>query len=135
VQVQAISETDGVSEAPPQRYTWWATLALFLAPGAITTIFTLLTAPFFQQHGLPASFGLDVSPVILLEVGYLYLLGRRRNGTLSLVGVVGYRRRMPALQLAIAVAVLFLALLVSIWRWRQCLIVFTLRSSPGCPPR
>jgi len=108
LQVRTIDNADDVVEAAPQQYPWGITVLLFLAPGALTTAFTLLTASFFQQHGLPASLGLDVSPVVVLEIGYLYFLGIRRNGRLSLAGVVGYRRRMPALRLAVVVAVLFL---------------------------
>lgn len=90
-----------------RRYSWWLTLVLFLGPGAATTAYTLGMAHLFTSHSLPAGLGLSTSPVVLLEIGYLVALGRRRNGRLSLDGVVGYRDRLPPRRLAAVVAGLF----------------------------
>jgi hypothetical protein len=96
---------DVQADAVPHQYSWPSTLALALVPGALTTAVTLALRPLVIRWGYPPDLALTVSPVILLvELGYLLLLGRRRNGRLSLSGVVGYQRRLPLPLLASVVA-------------------------------
>lgn len=94
-----------------KTYPWWLVLLMFLVPGAAGTGWALLMAPVWRGHGLPGDLALDLSPVILVgELGLLLALGWRRNGRLSLRGVVGFRRRTPWPRLVAVCAGLFAAM-------------------------
>ncbi|MEU4624793.1 CPBP family intramembrane glutamic endopeptidase [Actinoplanes sp. NPDC023801] len=96
----------------PGRYPWWLILVMFLVPGVLSTAFAALLAPVLREHGLPGHLALDLSPVVLVgELGLLLALGRRRNGRLSLRGVVGFRQRLPLPRLLGVLAGLYLAML------------------------
>ncbi len=85
---------------------------LHLLPGAIATIlFVLIEGP-VTSLGLPplTAFLLAIAVVIIpFELGLLLWLGKKRNGRLSLDGVVLYREPMPARDWAWLVPVLVLA--------------------------
>jgi membrane protease YdiL (CAAX protease family) len=56
--------------------------------------------PYFLQSGFPPAFALNLSFLFVsipLEVGVLYSLGKRKNGKLSLNGIVLWRRARPYL--------------------------------------
>ena len=95
-----------------RRYPWWLILLMFLVPGLLSTACAAFLAPVLRQHGLPGNLALDLSPVVLVgELGLLLVLGWRRNGRLSLRGIVGFRRRLPLRRLLAVLAVLYLAML------------------------
>lgn len=81
---------------------------LHLFPGALVTLFYLLTGPLALRLGYPALAALLVGVIVLVvvELGWLLYEGRRRNGRLSLRGIVVYREPMPGWQLAVYVALL-----------------------------
>ena len=84
---------------------------LHLLPGALITLFFALTAPVARGLGLPSLLAiLFAIPFVLIpfELGYLLREGKRRNGRLSLEGVVLYRQPIPSWQFALLVVGLFL---------------------------
>ena len=73
-------------------------ILLHLLPGAIATGVFLLTVPLVNALGYPSITALYlpmILTVILLELGYLLVQGRKRNGRLSLEGIVNYREPIP----------------------------------------
>ena len=101
----------------PEQHGLLRSAALHLGPGVVLVLFYLLVcAPLTSSLGLPRQAG-AVLKVLLglcpLQLGYLAYLGYKRHGRLSLQGVVGYRRKLPARVLGPLVMGLFLwALLV-----------------------
>jgi membrane protease YdiL (CAAX protease family) len=84
-------------------------VALHLLPGIlIGTVFFLL-APIVQGSGLPPVWALGIADLVVLVpfvFGLLYYEGYKRNGRLSLDGVVLYREPMPWWQYLIFVPLL-----------------------------
>ena len=71
---------------------------LHLLPGAIATVVYVLTVPFFIGQSYPSITALYlpmILAVILVELGYLFYRGQKKNGTLSLKSVVNYRQHVP----------------------------------------
>lgn len=70
-------------------------LALHLAPGALTTVGYLALAPLAVRLHLPTMSALLLSGALILvpmEMGHLFLQGKKRNERWSLAGIVLYRR-------------------------------------------
>jgi len=85
---------------------------LSLIPGVVILLFFVLLVPIAAQYDIPALCVLFVAiPLVLapLELGYLFVQGRRLNGRLSLKGVVLFRERIPVWQ--------FVALVVALLAW------------------
>jgi len=73
-------------------------IVLHLLPGAIGTVVYILSVPIFTNLGYPSITALYlpmILAVILLELGYLFYQGQKKNGQRSLTGVVNYRERVP----------------------------------------
>src|SRR4030095_13054333 len=94
-------------------------VVLHLLPAAFVVAFYVLAAPFVMRIGFPPGLTLLLGFLLIgapIELGYLLYLGKKRNGTFSLHGIVLYREPMPAgqyvvfflLLLVFAFAVLFL---------------------------
>jgi membrane protease YdiL (CAAX protease family) len=94
-------------------------VALHLLPAAFVMAFYVLAAPFVIRLGFPPGLTLLVGFLLIgtpIELGYLLYLGKKRNGNISLSGIVLYRDPMPWWQyvvfflvlLAFAFLVLFL---------------------------
>lgn len=69
-------------------------IALHLVPGALATLVYLVTAPLVMSLGYPTLAALYVPmalTVIVLELAFLLYQGQKRNGRLSLNGIVSYR--------------------------------------------
>ena len=102
----------------PEQHGLLRSALLHLGPGVVLVLFYLLVcAPLMSSIGLPRQAG-AVFKVLLglcpLQFGYLAYLGHKRHGRLSLQGVVGYRRKLPARLLAPLVTGLFLWALLAI---------------------
>lgn len=85
-------------DAPLQQYSLGQSIVLHLLPGAIATAVYVLTVPFFTGRSYPAITALYlpmILAVILVEVGYLFYQGQKKNGSLSLNGIVNYRQHVP----------------------------------------
>jgi len=79
----------------------FSSITLHLVPGVLTTLAYVITAPFLNSMGYPSNFAFLLTGLFVLipfELGFLLYLGRKRNGTLSLNGIVVYRESMPVRQ-------------------------------------
>lgn len=93
-----------------QRHTWLQSLAYHLLPGLAPLAIMLVLAPIMEASGLPPLMGLylgAVLGVVPVQLGILGYLGWKRNGRLSLEGVVLFRQRVSAGRMLILVASLF----------------------------
>lgn len=88
---------DSVASAPDLPIG--TAIALHLLPGVAILAVYLVLAPIALASGAPALFALLIAVTVVLvvvELGHLLRLGRRRNGRWSLEGVVVARTRTPA---------------------------------------
>lgn len=70
---------------------------LHLLPGVLILIFFVIAAPFFERVRAPSILAFQVAIALVLipfQLGYLLYLGKKRNGKLSLQGIVLYREPM-----------------------------------------
>ena len=83
-----------------EQHSLPATIAYHLVPGVLILAVTVAAVPLVRAAGLPAMAAMLVAEVVLMPImlGHLLRLGRRRNGRLSLAGVVLYRRPLPRWQ-------------------------------------
>ena len=94
---------------------------MHLMPGVGTLAFYMAAAPLVERLGFPPTFAGSLAILFVLvplEIGYLLYRGRRRNGRLSLAGVVRYREPMPLWQYVLFVPVLVFWYFTasSVWR-------------------
>lgn len=93
-------------------------IVLHLLPGAFTVLFFIFIAgPAASRLSLPPLFGFLLANAFVLvpsELGFLFYLGRKRHGRFFLEGVVLYRQKLPARDLFLIVAVLFVWALIVI---------------------
>ena len=85
-------------DAPLEQYSLGGSIVLHLLPGAIATAVYVLTVPFFTGQGYPSITALYlpmILAVIFVELGYLFFQGQKKNGSLSLDGIVNYRQPVP----------------------------------------
>ena len=85
-------------DAPLQQYSLGESIVLHLLPGAIATAVYILIVPFFTGLGYPTITALYlpmILAVIIVEIGYLFYQGQKKNGILSLKGMVNYRKHVP----------------------------------------
>ena len=86
-------------------------IALHLLPGALATVVYIIAAPFLNSLGYPSYFAFLLVGLLVLvpfELGFLFYQGKKRNGTLSLNGIVLYREPMPVKQYVLFAATLLL---------------------------
>jgi CAAX protease family protein len=94
----------------PQQ-SLWRSIVLHLLPGVLVTILFVAAAPALNALGYPSSFAFLLVGLFVLvpfELGFLFYQGKKRNGTLSLDGIVLYREPMPAWQYVLLAAILLL---------------------------
>jgi membrane protease YdiL (CAAX protease family) len=85
-------------DVPLQQHSPGQSIVLHLLPGAIATAVYVLTVPFFTGRSYPTITALYlpmILAVILVELGYLFFQGQKKNGSLSLDGIVNYRQHVP----------------------------------------
>ena len=85
-------------------------ILLHLLPGILVTACYLAVLEPFHRLGFPSIFSLMVSAALILvpfELGYLLYLGKKRNGKLSLNGIVSYRNPVSVWQYLIWVPIVF----------------------------
>ena len=111
--------TDDSSGAMIEKDSLPKSTLLHLIPGAVQVIVFILLAPFVMSFGYPAGFAFIATNIFVgipIMLGYLLYQGKKRNGKLSLRGVIYNRKPMPIWQyaaffvllIAVAFAVLFL---------------------------
>ena len=106
--------TETIAPSPTEddleQHSLGKSILLHLLPGFFVVLFYILTAPLALKFGLPTFFALMVGLGIVLipfELGYLLIQAKKRNGTLSLRGIVVYREPMPVWQYVVLWLVLF----------------------------
>lgn len=85
-------------------------IVLHLLPGILTGAALFLLAPITQRNGLPSLWAHGIADLVIILpfiFGLLFYIGYKRNGSLSLDGVVLYRERIPWWQYLIFVPVVF----------------------------
>ncbi len=86
------------TEAGVEQHSLVQSIVLHLLPGVLILLFYIITAPLAERLGFPSAIALFVAIGVVLipfELGYLLYQGRKRNGTLSLKGIVLFREPMP----------------------------------------
>jgi membrane protease YdiL (CAAX protease family) len=87
-----------VSKQDIHPHSVWQSLILHLLPGVLVLLFVLLVEPIVKNLGLPFRFAAITSIYLVLipvELGFLFYEGKKRNGKLSLKGIVVYQERVP----------------------------------------
>ena len=91
-----------VSEKDIQPHSAWQSIVLHLLPGVLLLVFFVMTIPVMEILGLPLRFSSLLGILFVLipfELGVLFYEGKKRNGKLSLEGIViFYRERIPMRQ-------------------------------------
>jgi uncharacterized protein len=82
----------------PEQHALPQSIALHLLPGAALFACVLGAAPVGIEPVVALLFGIGLV-VAPLELGYLFIQGKRRNGTWSLSGVIDYDERFSARQI------------------------------------
>jgi membrane protease YdiL (CAAX protease family) len=86
-------------------------IALHLLPGILATLAYVIAAPFLNSLGYPSNFAFLLTGLFVLipfELGFLFYQAKKRNGALSLNGIVLYREPMPLKQYILLAATLLL---------------------------
>ncbi|MCJ7694547.1 MAG: CPBP family intramembrane metalloprotease [Anaerolineaceae bacterium] len=84
-----------------QPHSVWRSLILHFLPGVLVLLFVLLLAPIVKNLSLPIRFVAITSIFLVLipvELGILFYEGKKRNGKLSLKGIVVYQEKIPLWQ-------------------------------------
>ncbi|HWI62178.1 MAG TPA: CPBP family intramembrane glutamic endopeptidase [Symbiobacteriaceae bacterium] len=108
----AVFAAPAAAPAPkPPKHTWLQSIALHLLPGLVPLACMLLLVPLVEAWGLPPVMVMVLGAplgVLPLQLSILYFLGRKRNGRLSLEGIVVLREKVSVGQLLLIVLALFL---------------------------
>lgn len=97
------------AEAAPPEHSISVSIALHLLPGLVITGIYAAVAPMAIRHGIPLFLVILVLALFLLipfELGWVLYQGRKRNGSLSLDGIVTYRERMSIRQFIVLAVIL-----------------------------
>ena len=84
---------------------------LHLWPGLLFSVIYLLIAGPMDRAGYPTMLALAIAYIFIFpaELGFLYYLGKKRNGSFSLEGIVLYRQKMPLWQYFVLIPLLVFA--------------------------
>jgi membrane protease YdiL (CAAX protease family) len=92
--------------ADAEQHSLGRSIVLHLLPGVLLLVWFVITGPLAEKLGAPAFLAIMVGAGVVLipfELGYLLYQGWRRNGKLSLEGVVQYREPIPLRQYVVLV--------------------------------
>jgi membrane protease YdiL (CAAX protease family) len=98
-----------------EQHALGTSIVLHLLPGVLMLVFFVIVAPLVERMRAPSmiAYALAVFFVqIPFELGLLYYLGKRRNGTFSLEGIVHYRESMPRGKMAALIVLCIIWLFV-----------------------
>jgi len=101
--------------APVEQHSILQSILLHLFPGVLITFAFVLLGPWLKQNHLPPLLALLIPILIVLipfELGWLYYQGFRRNGRLSLKGIVVNREPLPLKDYLIIVPLLLWSVLI-----------------------
>lgn len=89
-----------------EQHSLATSILLHLLPGVLILAFFLALTPLLTRHGYPTLLCLFLAVAIVLipfELGYILYQGTRKNKTLSLKGIVLYRRTIPLWQYVVLI--------------------------------
>jgi membrane protease YdiL (CAAX protease family) len=98
---------------PAEQHSPGRSILLHLVPGLLIGSCYFALLPLLHRWGYPSFMALMCALVLILmpvELGYLLVEGKKKNGRFSLQGVVLYRTPIPAWQYFLWVPVLFVLL-------------------------
>lgn len=93
-----MTQNNTTTETHVQNHSLAWSVALHLLPGVALTIVYVIGVRLVKAHGFPGflSLALSVALVLIpLQLGFLLYQGKKRNGRISLQGIVLYRQPMP----------------------------------------
>jgi membrane protease YdiL (CAAX protease family) len=96
-----------------EQHTIGQSIVLHLLPGILVGAFYFAIAQPIRNLGYPTIAALILAAIVILipfELGFLLYQGKKKNGALSLEGVVLYRQRIPLWQYLVWVPVTFVLL-------------------------
>lgn len=101
-------------EKTSQIHSILKSIVLHLLPGLLALTIYLLIARPVESMGFPSIMPwlLSIFPVLLLELGYLFYEGKKRNGRMSLDGIIVYRQPLKAGEVILWTVGTFVAVLV-----------------------
>ena len=100
------TETDDV-----EQHTIGQSIGLHLLPGILIGAFYFAIAQPIRNMGYPSLAALLLAVIVILipfELGFLLYQGKKKNGVLSLEGIVLYRQRIPLWQYLVWVPVILI---------------------------
>jgi membrane protease YdiL (CAAX protease family) len=105
------SHAPAILDGGLQQHTLVSSIILHLLPGALGTVFYVLTAPMTVRLGFPPVLAIYSAIVVIIafELGYLLAQGKHRTGRLLLPRIAPEQARLPTWQYAVWV------LLVLVW--------------------
>ena len=95
-----------------RKHSLFESLLYHLLPGILIGAGYYLIVPRIQAAGYPSVMGLIVTAILILipvELGILFWHGKRRNGMLSLKGIVLYRQKLAWHQYLLWIVVIFVS--------------------------
>ena len=101
--------------SPPniEKHSIAQSIGLHLLPGILVGAFYYAIAQPIRNLGYPSMAALIIAAIIILipfELGFLLYQGKKKNGALSLEGIVLFRQRIPLKQYLLWVPVTFVSL-------------------------
>lgn len=90
-----------MADTDVEQHSLVKSIILHLLPGVLILLFFIIVAPIIERMKAPAmlAFLLAITFVLIpFQLGYLLYQGKKRNGRLSLRGIVLYREPMPGWQ-------------------------------------
>jgi membrane protease YdiL (CAAX protease family) len=101
-----VDRSAAVVRKDAEQHSLRRSIVLHLLPGLLVLVWFVVTGPPAEELGAPAFLTLMIGAAVVVipfELGYLLYQGWRRNGKLSLEGVVLYREPIPFWQYAVLV--------------------------------
>lgn len=96
-----INEDIRMKTADVEQHTIGQSIVLHLLPGILTGAFYFAIAQPIRNMGYPSMAALVLAIIVILipfELGFLLYQGKKKNGSLSLDGIVLYRQQIPLRQ-------------------------------------
>ena len=113
--------TTSANQNQLEQHSLGKSVILHLLPAVIWLILYIPLARLASEKGIPTMLIMLITALFTIfpmELGYLYYLGKKKNGKLSLQGVVLYREKMPWWQyilLGVAIVAWMMFVLIVCW--------------------
>lgn len=105
--------TEDITPPDIEQHSIGQSIGLHLLPGILVGAFYYAIAQPIRNLGYPSMAAMIIAAIIILipfELGFLLYQGKKKNGTLSLEGIVLFRQRIPLWQYLLWVPVIFVSL-------------------------